>query len=51
MATIGNIEAFDETLEDWQTYVERLEQFFIANDVGNDKKVSTLLTLLGTKNL
>ena len=28
---IGKIEAFDETSDDWNTCVERVEQYFIAN--------------------
>ena len=32
MTTIGKIESFDDTKENWETYVERLEQFFLANN-------------------
>ena len=34
--TIGRIEPFDDSLEDWPTYVERVEQYFAANDVDVD---------------
>ena len=48
MATfIGIILAFDTTLEDWPTYVERAEQFMKANKVKDEDLVPTLLTLMG----
>ena len=46
---IGKIDAFDEANEDWSTYVERVEQFFIANDIAEDKQVSAILSLMGNK--
>ena len=51
MATgyIGKIEPFDDSLETWTSYTERLEQYFAVNDVDNEKKVPALLTLLGGK--
>lgn len=49
MNSIGKLEAFDETREDWSAYVERVEQYFLANDVENDKKVPVLLTVIGGK--
>jgi hypothetical protein len=33
----------------WWNYVERLKQYFEANEVDNTKKVSSLLTLIGGK--
>ena len=49
MTTIGKIDVFDETLESWETYVERVQHFFAANDVDEDHKVPTLLSLIGSK--
>ena len=49
MITIGKIESFDDTKENWETYVERVEQFFLANDIDDDHKVPTLLSLIGGK--
>ena len=49
MTTIGKIESFDDTKENWETYVERIEQFFLANDINDDHKVPTLLSLIGGK--
>ena len=42
-------ESFDDTKENWETYVERVEQFFLANDIDDDHKVPTLLSLIGGK--
>ncbi|KAK3100621.1 hypothetical protein FSP39_022706 [Pinctada imbricata] len=44
---IGRIEPFDNTSETWDAYEERLEQYFICNEVPNPKKVSVLVTLIG----
>ena len=49
MTTIGKIESFDETQEKWETYVERVEQFFLANNIDDDHRVPTLLSLIGGK--
>lgn len=44
---IGTIGEFVPKLESWSAYVERLEQFFEANDIGADKQVATLLSVMG----
>ena len=49
MTTIGKIESFDEAQEKWETYVERVEQFFLANNIDDHHKVPTLLSLIGGK--
>ena len=49
MSTIGKIEQFDPSVEEWETYEERLEQFFIVNDLEAEKKVPALLSLIGAK--
>ncbi|CAB4038190.1 Retrovirus-related Pol poly from transposon, partial [Paramuricea clavata] len=46
MTTIGKIDVFDETQESWETYVERIQHFFAANDVDDNHQVPTLLSLL-----
>ena len=40
MATsnFGTLCAYDSNKEDWQSYVERLELFFTANDVNDAEK-------------
>ena len=35
--------------ETWNSYQERLEQYFIVNGINDEKKVAGLLTLLGEK--
>ena len=49
MTAFGKIESFDATKENWETYVGRVEQFFLANDIDDDHKVPTLLSLIGGK--
>ncbi|XP_071843318.1 uncharacterized protein [Apostichopus japonicus] len=50
MATnIGTIETFNENVEDWPTYVERVELYFEANDMPESKKTPALLSLMGSK--
>ena len=44
--TLGVIEQFSGD-EDWTQWQERLEQYYIANDVKEEKKVAPLLTLIG----
>ena len=41
------MDCFDSTVEDWSAYVERLEQYCVANDVEEEKKVAVLLSLMG----
>ena len=45
----GTLNAFHSDNETWISYEERLEQYFIVNSIGDDKKVAALLTLLGEK--
>ncbi len=47
---LGSVEPFDPDSDDWQAYTERLEQFFLVNDITTDqKKVAAFLTLIGAK--
>ena len=46
---IGKIEAFDETNNDCNAYVERIEQYFIANEIKDNKQVAVMLSLMGNK--
>ena len=43
----GRMDAFNPKEEEWLTYVERLEMFFVVNNVPEDKKAASLLTLMG----
>jgi hypothetical protein len=38
-AYIGKIEAYDEIIEPWFSYVERLGQYFKANKVDDSLKI------------
>ncbi|XP_069129175.1 uncharacterized protein [Argopecten irradians] len=44
---IGRIDPFNEGLESWDAYSERLGQYFICNEVKAEKKVPALLSLVG----
>ena len=46
---IGHVEPFQLGVEDWDQYTERLEQYFIANDIAAEKKVAVLHTMVGAK--
>lgn len=46
---IGRMDSFDSAAEDWTTYIERLDQYFVANDIPNSKKVAVLLSVMGAK--
>jgi hypothetical protein len=48
-ALIGNINPFESNTETWTSYQERLEQYFIVNDIAAEKRVAGLLTLLGER--
>ncbi|UYV63124.1 K02A2.6-like [Cordylochernes scorpioides] len=44
--SLFTIEKFDETTESWERYTERLEYFFEANNIDQNKKKAIFLTLL-----
>ena len=50
-ALLGKIDNFDASREEWPQYVERLEQFFEANDLTGDgkaaKRRATFLSVIG----
>ena len=50
MVTHGSIGEFQHTQEPWQSYVERLQQYFVANDVDAAvKQRAILLSIVGGK--
>lgn len=49
MSRIGKVDVFEPGTESWTCYNERLDQYFVANEVANDKKVPALLSLVGPK--
>lgn len=48
---LGQVEQFEVGKdENWQLYIEQLDQFFIGNEMDKDhKKVSVLLTVIEAK--
>ena len=50
MATLGSTESFNPNLKDWNAYSERFEQYVIANEIKDQKKiVATFLTTIGSE--
>ena len=50
MTTHGNIEEFNRAKEDWVSYCERMQQYFMANDIAtDDKKKAILLSTCGAE--
>ncbi|KAK3727651.1 hypothetical protein RRG08_032610 [Elysia crispata] len=43
------VDFYDSNVETFQNYAERLEQYFIANDVAEEKRAATLLSCIGAK--
>ena len=46
---IGSIDPYNESEEDFDSYCSRVEMYFVANDVKDEKKVAAFLTLAGPK--
>ncbi|XP_061128573.1 uncharacterized protein LOC133150206 [Syngnathus typhle] len=46
---LGNMDVFDSSVEDWTTYVERVEQYCLANEIQDERKVAVLLSVMGAK--
>lgn len=46
---IGKVGSFDDTIETWESNTERIEQFFIVNQVHAGRKVASPLTVIGPK--
>jgi len=47
MATHGSLSAFNPSSTNWQSYVDQLNYYFIANEIMTDKKVAVLLSVHG----
>lgn len=47
MATIGRVPEFDSTKEDFDTFLERFEQWIAANEIDSGKKANVFLSVLG----
>ena len=48
--TIGQIQEFQPDNENFSSYIERVQLFFTANDIAEDKKIAVLLSMVGSKN-
>ena len=46
---LGHIGEFKEDEEEWPQYAERVDHFFAANGVADEKKVAVFLSLIGAK--
>ena len=46
---IGSIGSFDESEEPFESYSKRIDLYFMANDIKDNKKVAAFLTLAGPK--
>ncbi|XP_052566725.1 uncharacterized protein LOC128093535 [Culex pipiens pallens] len=44
---IGSIPEFNGSVDDWNVYQERLEQFFEVNDIAAQKQVALLISVIG----
>lgn len=44
---VGHMEVFDESAEQWLTYVERFERFVTANGLLGERKLSVFLSVMG----
>ncbi|GFW26713.1 uncharacterized protein K02A2.6 [Trichonephila clavipes] len=42
-----NFESYDASVEDWSSYVERLESYFVVNGFEDKMKVPAILSLMG----
>ena len=49
MATYGTIKEFEAENEKISSYLERVELYFAANEIANEKKVAILLSVIGAK--
>lgn len=45
---IGSIPTFAQGIDDWKTYEEILDQFFIVNNVEDEKKSAFLISCIGS---
>ena len=49
MSLIGNISEYNPAQEEWEIYREKLEEYFYANKISEDRtQVATLLSLVGS---
>ncbi|XP_073961708.1 uncharacterized protein [Choristoneura fumiferana] len=44
--SVGKVGLFDLAKDNWEMYIDRLEQYFVANSVKSELKVATLITVI-----
>ena len=49
MSSYGRIKEFCPEEETIESYLERIELFFTANEIANEKKVAVFLSVVGSK--
>ena len=49
MATLGKIQEFNPDSDSVNAYIERVNLFFVANDVAEGKRVAVFLSVIGGK--
>ena len=49
LSLLSSKEVLNPDVDDWSSYVERLESFFVANDVEDKNKVAFPVIVIGTK--
>lgn len=48
MSSFGQVNEYNENVESWTQYSERIAQYFLANDIADEtKKRAILLTVIG----
>ncbi|XP_041983341.1 uncharacterized protein LOC121736312 [Aricia agestis] len=47
--SVGKLTEFDSESDCWESYIDRLEQYFMCNSVKNELKVATLITAVGAE--
>lgn len=46
---LGQVGAYDDSSESFENYLDRIEMFFECNDILDNKKVSTFLSIVGSQ--
>ena len=47
MTAIGRLDEFQRGKDDFDCYMDRMEQYFIANSIAEEKQVAVFLTAIG----
>ncbi len=43
----GHVDEYKESKEDFESYMERFEQWLLANNIANEKKIRLFLSFIG----